>query len=392
MITLKKYIEQKFSKELKLLVFLSQDELKSPVFQGDLSEINWKLFLDLTLKHRLISHVLKHSAFLAENIPIPTYEKLIDYRLEHSKKSLNYAIHAIRIYQKLSESNISHCFFKGPLLSLELYKDVGYRNFRDIDILVEKNNIEKAKAIIEELGFSCIYPRIELTETQKRINYSISHHYHFAHPVQSTDVELHWNITNPRSYFGIDAKTILTNSRNLKVSTYQLPYISKTENIVYQAAHGSIHQWYRLFWLKDFSRLISMADPNEIKIAYELSKKLKLQKSFIQAFILSNVLYSISIPDFLSSKIKNNLIKVPLHSINSTDLNQKGISGKLKFVFYRLKLKPDFTYYLDLIYRLRTHLTDWELIRIPETLFFLYYVLRPFLLIYKFLFKVNKKG
>lgn len=389
---LKNYIEQKFSDELKLLISLSQDDLSDNTLSKNLNDIDWDEFLNLTLKHRLVSQVLKHSVFLSENIPIPTYEKLINFRLEHSKKSLNYAIHAIRIYQKFTENNISHCFFKGPLLSLDLYKDIGYRNFRDIDILVNREDIENAKTIIEELDFRCIYPKIELTERQKKINYSISHHYHFVHPVQSIDIELHWSITNPKSFFGVETREIISNSTKTKVSTYELPYISKIENIVYQAAHGSIHQWYRLFWLKDFSKLVSMADPNEIKMAYELSKKLNLQKSFIQAYVLSYIIYNVNLPDFLNTKIKNNLIKIPLHSINSNDLNQKGISGKLKSVFYRLTLKPDFTYYLDLIYRLRTHLTDWELIRMPEALFFLYYVLRPFLLIYKFLLKDNKKG
>lgn len=380
-------MEQKFSNELKLLIFLSQDDLNTATFQGKLNGIDWKVFLDLTLKHRLVSHILKHSEFLTKEIPPSVYQKLVDYRLAHSRKALNYAVHAIRIYQQFTANTISHCFFKGPLLSLELYHDIGYRNFGDIDILVDKKDVEKAKTILEELDFRCIYPKIKLTAKQKKINYSISHHYHFVHPVQSIDIELHWSITNPQSYFGVETKEILSNTRKLKVSNYELPYLSKIENLVYQAAHGSIHQWYRLFWLKDFSRLITLATPHEIKEAYQLSKKLKLNHSFIQACKLSNLIYKTDLPDAIDLKINRNLIRIPLHSIHSTDLNQRGIKGKIGSIFYRLKLKPSLNYYWDLIFRLRTHLTDWELIRLPNFLFFLYYVLRPFLLIYKFLIK-----
>ncbi|MFC2104089.1 nucleotidyltransferase family protein [Bacteroidota bacterium] len=385
MIDYRKYIKQRFSNELKLLIFLSQEELNQINCPGNLDDINWDEFLDLTLKHRLVSHVLKHAKFLAENIPIPTYEKLIDVRLEHSKLALNFTIHAIRIYQKFKENNISHCFFKGPLLSLELYNDIGYRNFRDIDILVEQKDAEKAKSIIEELDFKCIYPRIKLSEKQKKLNYSISHHYHFVHPVQTIDIELHWNITNPKSYFSLETKEIVLNSGNLKVSNYELPYISEVENLAYQAAHGAIHQWYRLFWLKDFSVFLLKADSKEIIEAYELSKKLKLKKCFIQACMLSNFIFNIEIPDFIDNEISTKIIKTPLISINSTDLSQRGFRGKIKFIFYRLQLKSDVKYYLDLFFRLRTHLTDWELIKLPESFFFLYYILRPFLLVYKFL-------
>lgn len=387
---MKKYINsivKEFSNELNLLIFLSQEDLKSQEYKGDLNKINWGGFLELTLKHRMVSHVLKHSTFLAEFIPISTYEKLIDYRITHSKKSLNYAIHAIRIYQKFTENNIPHCFFKGPLLSLELYNDIGYRSFRDIDILVRKEDVENAKALIEELNFECIYPKKDLTKKQKRINYTISHHYHFVHPAQRIDVELHWNMTNPKSFFGVDSNDIILNSRKWKVSKYEIPYISKPENIIYQAAHGSIHQWYRLFWLKDFSELITKANPSEIEAAYELSKKLKLSKPFLQACMLSQILFSTKFPENFDLRFTQSLITTPLKSIKVTDLSQQGIKGKVRFVFYKLSLKRDLKYYLNLIYRLRTHLSDWEILNLSDSLFFLYYVFRPFLLIYKFLIK-----
>jgi len=388
MIDFKKYTEQKFSEELKLLIFLSQDKLSS-FFPENLNNIDWGEFVDLTIKHRLVSHVLQHSKYLAENLPIPIYEKLIDVRLKHSKTSLNYAIHAIRIFQEFKENNIQHMFFKGPLLSLELYNDIGYRNFGDIDVLVKKQDAEKAKDLLEELGFSCVYPKIKLTEKQKEINYSISHHYQFVHPVQPIHIELHWNITNPKSFFGVESHDVISNSINLKVSNYELPYISKIENIVFQAAHGSIHQWYRLFWIKDFSKLLAKVNSDDLRKAYELSQKLKLQNCFVQACILSNLLYKTDVPNFENFDINKNLKKTPLHSISEKDLSKQGVIGKIKFVFYRIRLKPDFNYYWELIHRLRTHLTDWELIKLPNKLFFLYYILRPFLLIYKFLFRRN---
>ena len=386
----KKYIAQRFSDELKLLIYLSQDDISNSRFKGNLNNIDWKEFTRLVIKHRLVSHVLKHSKFLAEKIPIHTYEKLIELRLERSKTSLNFAIHVIRIFQKFEENQIKHCFFKGPLLSLELYKDVGYRNFRDIDVLVEQKNVEKAKTIIEDLGFDCIYPAFQLTTKQQKVNYKLSHHYHFIHPVQATQVELHWNITNPKSFYNKKTKDIIANSREIKVSNYSLPYLSKIDNIVYQASHGSIHQWYRLFWLKDFSVLISNTSPEDIKKAYELSKKLNLSKSFIQACLLSNLIYKVEIPDFQTKIPNRNLIKTPLKSICTTDLSQKGIGGKLKLVLYRIQIKPNLKYHFNLIYRLRTHLSDWEIVSLNDTFFFLYYLLRPFLLVYKSLIK--KKG
>lgn len=383
-----KYITEDYSIELRLLIYLSQENLTNNI-SLDLQKINWDLFIELSKKHRLISHILKHSEFLADNIPIPVYEKLIEFRLDYSKKSLNYAVHAIRIYQKFNENDISHLFFKGPLLSFELYNNIGYRNFGDIDILVSKDDVEKAKKIIEELDFICIYPKINLTKKQQRANYTISHHYHFKHPKQDIHIELHWNITNPGSFFGMETSEILHNAATLKISKYGLPYISAVENLVYLAAHGAIHQFYRLFWLKDFSKLIEKSSVEEIHQAWKLSKELRLSSCFQQAFLLSNIFYKSEIPELIKHNSNNLLLWVPVKSIEKTDLKQRGIIGKIKNINYRLKLKPSIKYYFDLIFRFRTHLNDWELLKLPNSLFFLYYVLRPFLLVYQNL-KRNK--
>lgn len=385
----KQYIEQHFSEELKLIIFLSQDQLKDDM--PDLKIVDWDVFVQLCLKHRLVSHILKHAEFLAENIPVPVYEKLIEHRLEHSKLSLNYAVHAIRIHQKFKENNLQHLFFKGPLLSLELYKDIGYRSFGDIDILVKREDAEQAREIIEDLDFKCIYPKIKLTKKQQKANYTISHHYHFVHPKQKIDIELHWNITNPASYYGKASSEIISNKNELDVSTYKLPYISETDNLVYQAAHGSVHQFYRLFWLRDFSVLIDKTNPEIIERAWQLSKKLKLERSFQLACVLSHLIYDSEIPVIVHpDKLENSLLSVPIKSIEKTELKQKGIIGKFEYVFYRLRLKPSFKYYFDVIYRLRTHLSDWELIRISDRFFFLYFLLRPFLLLYHHLFEKRK--
>ncbi|NOQ26737.1 MAG: hypothetical protein GQ564_15360 [Bacteroidales bacterium] len=381
------YIKENFSNELNLLIRLSQNEIELESDFGVLSEINWDVFLNLVLKHRLVSHVLKHSNKLASKIPQEIIKQLKEIRLIQSKTSLEYTSVLIKIANQFRINNIKFISFKGPLLSFELYNDVGFRNFNDLDILVNKDDVENAKKIIEDLEFKCIYPKIELSDKQREINYSLSHHYHFKNKPRSIDIELHWSISNPKSFFGMPTSQIISNSQIIDISGHSISYLSTIENLVYQAAHGAIHQWYRLFWLKDFSELLKKTNPELIKKAFELSKKLKLDKCFLQAIALSYLLYNVDLPDYRDIEINKYLMKIPLKSISSTDLNQQGIKGKIKSLIYRLKLKPDLNYYFELTYRLRTHLTDWELLKLPKPLFFLFYILRPFLLIYKFLFK-----
>jgi hypothetical protein len=285
------YINHLFSKELKLLISLSQNEIDFDPNNKILSEINWDTFLHLVLKHRLVSHVLKHSDKLTNKIPQEIVVKLKEIKLNQSKISLEYTSFLIKIANQFKSNNIKFISFKGPLLSYELYNDVGFRNFNDLDILVNKDDVEEAKKIIENLEFKCIYPMIKLSNRQRKVNYSLSHHYHFKHKQKNIDIELHWSISNPKSFFGVATKDIITNSQVVKISGIDIPYLSTIENLVYQAAHGSIHQWYRLFWLKDFSELLKKVNPKQIKKAFDLSKKLKLNRCFLQAINLSHLIY-----------------------------------------------------------------------------------------------------
>jgi hypothetical protein len=380
------HIDSHFSNELKFLILLTQDEASQDALLPYKGKIDWDVFIDLCIKHRLISHINKQIHKFEDHFPSAIIQRIKQQKLDQTAKSLNYAGFVVRLSQLLKENNIQHCFFKGPLLSLELYNDEGFREFRDIDLLVNKEDVETARQIIESNDFTCIYPKNKLTNLQQRINYTISHHYHFKHREKNIDIELHWNITNPKSYYGKKTSEILADAEKIAISNTELPYISRIDNLVFLASHGSVHQWYRLFWLKDFSVILFLTKDEDLADAWKLSKKLKLENTFSQVCFLAHIFYKNPLPDFLKqTTIKRSLVYIPLKSIQVNDMKQLGVKGKIDYIFYRMSLKSSLKYYVELIYRLRTHLTDWEIIRIPDKLFFLYYVLRPFLLVYKFL-------
>lgn len=379
------YIKSTYPKELLLLISLSGDYNAN----CSVENVNWNLFVDLVKKHRLVSHVIKNK-LTKELVPEPILESLKQIQLDQIKRSLLFNSELLRIHKKLNELKMDHLFFKGSLLSYKLYHDIGFRNFRDIDLLIDAKDVEEAKSIIQNLNYDLFEPKYELSRKQKQINYSISHHYHLRHKKLPIDIELHWNLSNPNSFFSVSTKKLLRLKSMIDFQSYRLPYISNSENLVFLAAHGSVHQFYRLFWLKDFSNLIAQTDIETLKKAWELSQKLKLQKCFLQACKLSELIFKTEPPEFITTNsIKKWLIQIPLKAIATTELKQQGVFGKIKYPFYRMQLKADIKYYFDLLYRLRTHFSDWEILNIPENLFFLYYLLRPFLLLYKLIVRRN---
>ena len=213
------YINTNFSDELKLLILLSQNNNKLS-HETNFENINWELFIELLRKHRLVSHIIKNK-ITKELLPNTIYERIKQIHVNQSKKTLLFTGELFKIHEILDKNNISHVFFKGSLLSLELYNDIGFRNFKDIDLLVDKENIERAATLIQSLNYSFIEPKIKLSEKQKKVNYSISHHYHLRHNINPIEVELHWNLTNPKSFFSVTTNELINNKINLDFQNQQ---------------------------------------------------------------------------------------------------------------------------------------------------------------------------
>jgi len=379
--SLHKHIVAFFSKELRLILELSGGF--SSEFIGVESDYNWGRFFELLKKHRLTRHVILNES-AKEILPIKVYNKLKDVSIEESSKSLLYAGELLEIHKGLKQHKIPHLFFKGTLLSIDLYANLAQRRFNDIDLLVDIDQLEKTLAVLKFLDYELFGVEVSMTEKQKKINYNISHHYQLKHKSKAVNVELHWNLTNPKSFASLKTKELLGSHSKVKLQGIDIPYISRVNNIVFLAAHGMVHQWYRLFWLKDFTKLLQNTSKEDINRALVLAERTKLKEAFTLSCITAHILYGIDLPSFCKVKKKYfKKIRIVLLSIATTELKQQGLIGKMRFVFYRIGLKKDLKYYFDLIYRLRTHYTDWSLMKLPDYMFFLYYLLRPVFLLLK---------
>ncbi|UCC95788.1 MAG: nucleotidyltransferase family protein [Candidatus Omnitrophota bacterium] len=115
--------------------------------------------------------------------------------LERLKKSYLYAVpkvtdayrQSMAVLQLFLNSNIPVVVLKGPFLSKSLYDDIAARGTSaDIDLLIERENREKARKILEQAGYAlCTYERAGQQLWQ----------YVFKKPA-SAFIDLHWEI-NP---------------------------------------------------------------------------------------------------------------------------------------------------------------------------------------------------
>lgn len=387
-----KYIQQ-FSPELQWLIQLSRKNHTKEGADPYVPNMNPQQFFTLLHRHKLTSLVQEDVQKLKTLLSDSFIEKYHHKLQAHTKRTMALTREMLKISSGLEKQNIPHLVLKGPVLSQILYADPLVKNSVDMDFLIPFEYIEKAHSFIENQGYTRFYPSGHLSSRQQQINYKLTHHYSYYKHRELFSLELHWNLINPRELLPLTFKKLYENHSSIVIANQSLKTISCMHYLIYLAVHGSKHRWYSLGWLKDFSTLTSIVSETERTQAIDFAMDKGLEKPLIQAYMLSHLIYHTPLPEPLLQMYKqekgiDSFIGEALQAIQKP-LHKPG-HNKVRIQRYTLKLRKNYAYKFKTLFRLKTHHKDWEIIHLPDQLFFLYYPLRP--LIYFIRLTKRKKG
>ena len=162
--------------------------------------------------------------------------------------------------------------------------------------------------------------------------------------------------------------------------------LSQEDLPVYLLIHGSLHSWARLKWLVDFSVWMRRASDPDWEGLQTKMKDLSLQRSLAQGILLAHRLFSMSIPEPLQELLaaEPQAQDMAEHSLKAI-LNvrytaaDKGRFQRLKIILYKTKLKNNLQYKWNTLTEIWVIPDDWLDLPLPDVLFPLYWLLRPFL-------------
>jgi hypothetical protein len=282
--------DYRLSKELELMLICSNYQISDT----DLISAK-KLYADIDLstlqkvivKHRLFTFEYRNFMKLSRMIKID--EGFLSFLSESSKSNqlntMQYTTELIRLNKIFTENNIHYITLKGPLLSYELYGDIGLRYSKDIDILIDLLDFDKIYALLLNAGYKNIDFE-KMTDKQKRFAFKNDHHItmssnrHFI-------VELHWRI---HEVFDLPFYQLWNNKSeiNLFGNSFYIP--CKTDNLIFLIVHGSKHGWMRLKWLTDIRDILLNGSQN-LKELYARADELKCSDMLSQTLLLLDLFF-----------------------------------------------------------------------------------------------------
>ena len=342
--------------------------------------IDWDEFVELVDRHRipiLAYAMLRRRAW--EFVPERIKQELVErYKVFH-RQTIGIAVELVKVAKLFALNAIELLPLKGPPLSVELYGDPGMRQTVDLDLMVKPEDLDQADAILLNEGYQRIYPEFNLTEGQKRVLLFAGHHYIYRHVQMPVTIELHWSLHLWRPEHVTE---LWKRSRPVEWAGTRFRELDEEMLLLFLCDHGSQHLWCHVKWLGDVVALLSRCSSMDWARLGKTAERLGLWRCLSQAALLVLLFYETDTPEpllALAAKEKQaaRLARESLKSMSRTrqEYDTHSFSDKCRENFYLLGLRPK----PPIQQQLQFLMLDLDLLRsvkLPDNMFWLYYLLR----------------
>ncbi len=383
--------------EIKLILDCSRTELEAELIEHIKvllkGEIDWQYVIRYVNDHG-ITQLLYQSIKQINSTDVPSSVLAYLQRFCHNNSLRNFrSTHElILLLDLLSFNGISAIAFKGPVLAILAYHNIALRQFGDLDILVREHEVSQAQAILINNG----YHLGNLTNIQKRDLDFHSGEISFVKDNCHTVIDLHWKMAPRFIPFQIDLRSWWMRLQPITLNGTNTLTFSLEDTLLHLCVHASSHLWVRLEWLCDIAELIR-THHSQIDWAKVLkqSHKVGCERILLLNCLLIHNLLGSQLPDIISDRMSLdptlNFLFKDIQSFIFPQPNDAEPFGRKEglLVFIKMREHP-WHQFIHLCYVMSRSgwatpsIKDKELFKLPQTLSFLYWFIRPFRLFRKY--------
>jgi hypothetical protein len=328
------------------------------------------------------------------NLPETVRQRLQQNSAACRMRAMRLASLLMQVLKGFNQAGIPLIPLKGPLLSLELYGDLGIRHSRDIDIMVALGDVSRAQAQLEEMGWRVYLQPCTFSPRHTEVFLQIDRHMIYWHPLQQYRLELHWHMRRET----LD-RTAGQWARSATLVWNGLGYraLSPIDLALHLCTHGSEHAWFRSKWLGDLARMYA-ANYVDWNAVYRTARAAGLENSLLQCLRLLEELYGLPVPKALcepAGRLPTLLLdRVATYMLAPPEIHPAPFLARLRMTVRKLRyerlLRPRRSWrqaFTEVAYSS----VDFRLLRLPDRLFWLYVPLRPILWVWRCLWRIEQK-
>ncbi len=375
------------SNELKLILMLlsGTDGVEENFeLQELLRSVDWDRFIELSRHHRVFPSVnRKLQEINAAEVPafVGTMFQRDYYR--NTLLMLGLSGEMEQLAKAFSEEGIRSLFLKGPVIAADLYGDVSLRTSCDLDLLIPIKELEQAERILLAMG----YEKDDYIDTVLGDWKWRHHHSTFFHADKRIKVELHWRL-NPAPSSEPAFNELWSRKRKSSLINRPIYYLGREDLFLFLVSHGARHGWSRLRWLLDIKQLV------EQRLDWPALVKLLRKHRYLhiggQAVLLASRLFAVPLREemrpLLAQRKAHWLAEDTMFyvhrmvNLHTDPVPQEVQRYHKRYLFSLLTWGQKLQFLASFLY---PYPEDAVTLPLPKPLHGLYFVLRPFLWLWR---------
>ncbi|MBS1790767.1 MAG: nucleotidyltransferase family protein [Acidobacteria bacterium] len=333
-------------------------------------ELDWDFLFRHAAAHKLSPLLCWHLKTQAADLLPPRIQTRIQTDLlGNSRLNLSHSAELLRILKLFEEQGIAAIPYKGPILAETVYGNLSLRAFVDLDLLVRKRDVLRARELLVANGYES---QFQLAESQEQpfLDYQCEHV--LFHPDRDLMVEIQWRVVPNYFSFRFDYERLWTRLTSATFCNRQIAVLSPEDTLLVLCVHGAKHLWERIGWIADVAEAIRHFQQRQTlnwDVVRQRAAQSGSQRMLFLGLFLAHDLLDIELPEVIRQLVSADAAVSPLAEKIYARLwtASDGEAGFFERSFFHLQAKERWQDKVRFCFRVLTTTTIEDWISAPKS-------------------------
>ena len=199
-----------------------------------------------------------------------------------------------RVLETLKRHGVEAIPFKGPVLAVLAYGELGLRQFGDLDFLIRDEDLGAAIAALDSIG----YKRTgDLTPAQFALIHRLQGQEIMFGESSGIAVEPHTRLISSKMALDIDYAGLWHRARRVNLEGHTFLTLAPEDDFLLLAIHGGKEMWWKLKWVHDIAAFVASHPDLDWSVVAERARAQGCSRMLLLAASLARKYFSAAIPN-----------------------------------------------------------------------------------------------
>lgn len=266
-----------------------------------LAPFDWTELVRKALRHGVAGLLCRVLREMPDNdIPEEIVQAAQSYLKRSEQEGVSRTAQTFQVLDVLQAEGIKALPFKGVTLAVMAHGCPWIRPSRDIDVLVQKSNMDRAIVALETLGYrppDAFEPRI-----------AAAYHANNGQAILFADdrmpVEPHWAFAPSTFAVDLDIAGMWDRAATLTIASRTVPCLAPEDTLLVACMHGTKEKWWHLLWIADLAAFVHRHPNLDWKAFVERASVAGILRMVLLGLGLARTLFAAELPPSIGHSIE----------------------------------------------------------------------------------------